>query len=233
MREVSRHLTTPLPCSLSSPPLMMPPDSNATCHCCCGWTPCKNMCILAYRPSSWLNRVEVLFGDRLLGEEFSRHHAAMHACAHHRGIHDTDYPSDATVHAKMPKACTGWISSCVKVVIRRRETCLQAGQLHTCACAHVHICACGMDQPLCGGHYQTALGRRHSWHAQKWHTNTHRMQIIRCMRACTIAGWINNCVEAFIRDSFGQEAWLAILAESGVQYPWVSSCPCSDTITYE
>ena len=46
-------------------------------------------------------------------------------------------------------------------------------------------------------------------------------------------GWINQSVEAFIKDSFGEDKWLTILAESGVSYPWVSSCPYSDAITYE
>lgn len=46
-------------------------------------------------------------------------------------------------------------------------------------------------------------------------------------------GWLNNSVEWFIRDSFGEEKWLQILDESKVAYPWVSSCPYSDKVTYE
>jgi guanylate cyclase soluble subunit beta len=40
-------------------------------------------------------------------------------------------------------------------------------------------------------------------------------------------------VESFILKAFGEEAWNKIVAESGVQYGWVSSCPYPDKITYE
>ena len=53
------------------------------------------------------------------------------------------------------------------------------------------------------------------------------------LRRFSAKGWINNAIEAFIRETFGEEKWLTILGESGVQYPWVSSCPFSDTITYK
>ncbi len=44
---------------------------------------------------------------------------------------------------------------------------------------------------------------------------------------------MNQSFEAFIRGSFGEEAWLTILKESGVAYPWLSNCPCADQVTYE
>jgi len=46
-------------------------------------------------------------------------------------------------------------------------------------------------------------------------------------------GWINQSVQSFITDTFGEEKWLQILSESGVEFPWVSSCPYSDKVTYE
>eukprot|EP00798_Chlamydomonas_sp_ICE-L_P003500 gene3500-13567_t len=47
--------------------------------------------------------------------------------------------------------------------------------------------------------------------------------------------WINNSVEAFLKDTFGEQKWLEILNESGQAstYPWVSSCPFTDQITYD
>ncbi len=47
------------------------------------------------------------------------------------------------------------------------------------------------------------------------------------------AGCINQSVEHFIIDSFGEEKWHQILEKSGVSYPWVSSCPYADKVTYE
>lgn len=45
-------------------------------------------------------------------------------------------------------------------------------------------------------------------------------------------GWINLSVKAFITDSFGPDAWVKILAESGEKEEWISSCPYSDSVTY-
>jgi hypothetical protein len=45
-------------------------------------------------------------------------------------------------------------------------------------------------------------------------------------------GWINLSVKAFIIDSFGPDAWAKILAESGEKEEWISSCPYSDSVTY-
>lgn len=45
-------------------------------------------------------------------------------------------------------------------------------------------------------------------------------------------GVLNQCIESFIVDTFGADRWAKILAKSGVQYPWVSTCPYSDKITY-
>lgn len=46
-------------------------------------------------------------------------------------------------------------------------------------------------------------------------------------------GWINLSVEAFIRESFGDEAWEAILARTKHDSKWVSSIPYPDKITYD
>ena len=46
-------------------------------------------------------------------------------------------------------------------------------------------------------------------------------------------GWINQSVQGFITDTFGEDKWFQILEESGVEFPWISSCPYSDKITYE
>ena len=46
-------------------------------------------------------------------------------------------------------------------------------------------------------------------------------------------GWINQSVQAFITDSFGEEKWNEILLASKVSFPWVSTCPYSDSITYD
>ncbi len=40
-------------------------------------------------------------------------------------------------------------------------------------------------------------------------------------------------MEQFIIDSFGEDKWNIILAESGVSYPWISSCAYADKVTYE
>jgi hypothetical protein len=45
-------------------------------------------------------------------------------------------------------------------------------------------------------------------------------------------GWINLSVKAFIIDVFGADVWTKILAESGEEESWVSSCPYSDAVTY-
>lgn len=46
-------------------------------------------------------------------------------------------------------------------------------------------------------------------------------------------GWINLSIESFVTDTFGADAWAAILGASGAHANWVSSCPYSDKITYE
>ena len=46
-------------------------------------------------------------------------------------------------------------------------------------------------------------------------------------------GWINLSVKAFIRDSFGDEAWLATVAKAHVDAEWHSACPYPDSVTYE
>jgi hypothetical protein len=45
-------------------------------------------------------------------------------------------------------------------------------------------------------------------------------------------GWINLSVKASIIDVFGADAWTKVLAESGEEESWVSSCPYSDAVTY-
>jgi hypothetical protein len=47
-----------------------------------------------------------------------------------------------------------------------------------------------------------------------------------------LAGWINVSIERFICDSFGEDKWNQVLAASGEKYPWVSSCPYADAVTY-
>jgi len=46
-------------------------------------------------------------------------------------------------------------------------------------------------------------------------------------------GWINQSVEAFITESFGEDKWLRVLEASGVNYPWLSSCVYADQVTYD
>ena len=46
-------------------------------------------------------------------------------------------------------------------------------------------------------------------------------------------GVLNICVETFVVSTFGAEKWSEILAKSGVAYPWISTCPYHDNITYD
>jgi hypothetical protein len=46
-------------------------------------------------------------------------------------------------------------------------------------------------------------------------------------------GVINVCLEEFVTSTFGEQAWLEILAESGVQIPWVTTCAYADEVTYK
>lgn len=45
-------------------------------------------------------------------------------------------------------------------------------------------------------------------------------------------GLINNCLESFIVETFGEPIWNSVLEETNVQWPWVSTCPYADAITY-
>eukprot|EP00798_Chlamydomonas_sp_ICE-L_P027068 gene27067-2301_t len=45
-------------------------------------------------------------------------------------------------------------------------------------------------------------------------------------------GWINNWFEAYIVEKYGEQKFVEILKLSGVPYPWVSSCPVGDEVTY-
>lgn len=45
-------------------------------------------------------------------------------------------------------------------------------------------------------------------------------------------GWINNLVKSFVIDTFGEEAWQAIVARTGIADAYVSTCPYSDSTTY-
>ena len=53
------------------------------------------------------------------------------------------------------------------------------------------------------------------------------------MSNVSMIGVLNQCVESFIVSAFGQEKWSLILSKSGAQYPWLSTCPYSDKITYD
>ncbi|EFJ47487.1 guanylyl and adenylyl cyclase family member, partial [Volvox carteri f. nagariensis] len=47
--------------------------------------------------------------------------------------------------------------------------------------------------------------------------------------------WINNSVESFVRDTFGDAVWTSVLTAAGVSDSggWVSSCPYPDSETYK
>ncbi|GLC33173.1 hypothetical protein PLESTB_000362800 [Pleodorina starrii] len=47
-------------------------------------------------------------------------------------------------------------------------------------------------------------------------------------------GWVNNAVESFVRDTFGDDVWSSVLKAAGVGTGgWVSSCPYPDVETYK
>lgn len=46
-------------------------------------------------------------------------------------------------------------------------------------------------------------------------------------------GWINQSIQSFITDTFGEDKWLEVVRQSGVSPNWVSNCPYSDKYTYE
>jgi len=45
-------------------------------------------------------------------------------------------------------------------------------------------------------------------------------------------GWINQMIQAFVVETFGQDAWEQIKEKAGVNTNWVSTCPYSDSMTY-
>ena len=46
-------------------------------------------------------------------------------------------------------------------------------------------------------------------------------------------GVLNICVESFVVSTFGAEIWAEILVKSEVTYPWISTCPYHDKVTYD
>ncbi|GLI65462.1 hypothetical protein VaNZ11_008812 [Volvox africanus] len=47
-------------------------------------------------------------------------------------------------------------------------------------------------------------------------------------------GWVNNSVECFVRDTFGDDVWASVVDVAGVgKGGWVSSCPYPDSETYQ